>query len=80
MTREEAKQFIFKKVKMLQGIKLGELAATTPIVTSQFNIFELVEELIHEKLILEIEYSINTFKVKSFLLPRGSRIERISHA
>jgi hypothetical protein len=85
MNRDEAKEQITKVVEMVQGCKATELVAHPEIVPiivefDSGEYFDMIEELVSEGNLVEIEYVLPNmnFKVKSFLLPKGTTVDIVS--
>ena len=80
--KQVVKDAITEVVKGSSGIKLMEIIAHGKIVDyymseagEKFDFVNLVDELVHEKKVIEIEYMLpGTDRVKSFLLPHGTEI------
>jgi hypothetical protein len=90
MTRSEIKQAIKEIVESVQGLKATELAAkeelnvllkekeTVAGVECEFDLPELLEEMVVEGMILEVEYVLPSLPhMKSFYLPAGTRINSL---
>lgn len=79
MTKEERKDQLVHLIDGKQGAKATELAADKRIfeILGKENLFDLLEELIEEKRVVEVEYSLPnmSYRLKSFLLPGGSEVK-----
>ena len=79
MNKEEAKQLIIDEVTNLNGCKAIDLTVKKnllPLVTSEFSMYELIDELVSQGRLIEIEYilPIISYRAKSFLLPAGTNV------
>lgn len=78
MTKDDAKNILVGKITSLQGIKATQLAVEEEITLglSEFNVPALLEELVAEKRLIEIEYTLPDmdWRLKSFYLPVGSKV------
>lgn len=78
MTRQDAKNTLIGKITSLNGIKATALAAEPDIAIGlqEFNIPELLDELVQEKRLIEIEYALPDmdWRLKSFYLPVGTTV------
>lgn len=90
MTKEEAKSLLIERVNSLQGIKAVELVSIKDglLELMEFNISELLEELVREAKIIEIEYFLPQYdftglvghhRAKSFYLPINTIVSKISN-
>jgi hypothetical protein len=79
MNKEEVKTFLVEKIVGLQGIKATELFSLPEVAVDlrEFNIIDLMDELIGEGRIVEIEYALPemNWRLKSFYLPAGTRVK-----
>ena len=78
MSNEDAKVLLLDKIVGLQGIKATQLVALPEIAVplQDFDIPNLLDELVQEGKIIEIEYKLPEmdWRVKSFYLPAGTEI------
>lgn len=76
MTKNEAKLLVVSKLTELQGCKATELAAVKEIACCGYPFIQLLDELMRENEIIEIEYVLSemNYRIKSFLLPKGTEI------
>ena len=78
MTKQDAKNILIGKITSLQGIKATQLAAEEEIAVglASFDVPQLLEELVAEKRLIEIEYSLPdmNWRLKSFYLPVGTKL------
>lgn len=78
MTKQDAKNVLVGKITSLQGVKATQLAAEEDVAIglADFNIPELLEELVTEKRLIEIEYTLPDmeWRLKSFYLPVGTQL------
>jgi len=76
MTKDEAKQLVYKRIVEVQGCKATELAADINIVDifQDFRLGDLLDEMVAEGILFEVEYELSTVRqrLKSFLLPGKS--------
>ena len=73
--KEEAKRLIVKVVANVQGCKATELAANTAIALGVGqDLPKYLEELVRDDELIELEYTVPSipYRLKSFLLPKGS--------
>lgn len=80
MNRNEAKKEIVATVEAVQGCKATELIANErilPLIAANFDIIGMIAELCSEGELVEIEYIIPNipYRVKSFLFPKGTKVE-----
>lgn len=84
LTKEKVKKLIQKVVESVQGIKATALIAEerlTPVLLStEHNIVLLLNEMVELGDLVEVEYILPSipYRVKSFLLPKGSKIGSIT--
>ena len=79
MSLDEAVELVVKCVEDRQGVKATELVADKflfPIIKSDLNLVYVIAEAISRGEILEVEYTLPTmdYRIKSFLLPKGTRV------
>lgn len=76
MDKQEAKQAIVDCITDVQGCKATELICNERLasVVTQFNMVELLQELVNEKQIIEVAYVLPSmsYREKSFYLPSGT--------
>ena len=76
MTIKEAKAILEAYVEDMQGTKATELCSSKQLIImlKEFNIPELLEQLVTEHRVVEVEYTLPSmsYKVKSFYLPKGT--------
>ena len=70
-------KLVCQVVEEKQGCKATELAADVRIATAGRDLPEAIERLVEKGELLEIEYVLPTlnFRIKSFLLPKGTEIK-----
>ena len=75
-TKQLFKEAIIEAVTRLQGCKATELAAEHNLIGVK-NLPQLLAELVKEGKILEVEYVLPNMKyrIKSFLLPAGTKVD-----
>ena len=80
MTYEEFKQMIVDTVTQKQGCKatelMGERAVVQAMLDANSDTITAIEDLVKSGELVEIEYILPTipYRIKSFLLPRGSSV------
>jgi hypothetical protein len=78
MTREEVKKRIGEAVAGVQGCKGPEIPSLIADFIGEVSgeLTEILEEMVREKLLVEIEYSVPNLpmRLKSFYLPAGSLV------
>lgn len=76
MNKQSAKQAIIDCITDVQGCKATELICKERLasVVTQFNMVELLQELVNEKQIIEVAYVLPSmsYREKSFYLPSGT--------
>jgi len=80
MKKTDVKNIITYVVTKLQGCKGTELVCQPEFISvykAGFDLVEIIEEMIKENELIEIEYTIPQldYRVKSFYLPKGSKLE-----
>lgn len=81
MTRDKAKTLIQETVTNLRGCRRMELIAHDSMgpVIREFDI-DIIDEMVSAGELVEIEYVLPTmnYRVKSFLLPAGTEVRKVS--
>lgn len=80
ITMDEAVELVAKEVRELQGCKAMELIASKNLNAYDFSWPDAIEEAVQRGKIIEIEYMLPNmnWRIKSFYLPGGTRIDESS--
>ncbi len=72
----DIEDLICKIVEEKQGCKVTELAADPRVAIGGINFLTALKHVIDSGLIVEVEYVLSNmdYRIKSFLLPKGTRI------
>jgi len=82
MTKEEAKSLIVSTVERTQGCKATQVLCLVEnegdmiLLARDYNVVELIAELVKERKLVEVEYILPAmnYRVKSFLLPALTKV------
>lgn len=76
MTADKAKEMLLEKIVGLQGMKATQIATEFAVELQDFNVPELLDQMVKEGKIIEIEYTLPemTWRCKSFYLPGGADV------